>query len=733
MSDRLIGQTLDNRYHFEAIVGKGTFANVYRITDQLRRVTLAAKVLHQDIARDTSFVERFKREADVLSRLQHPHIVRYYDIVEIAASIDNPEFIFILMDHIPGNTLETVLSNQQKPLVPHHSLTYVTPLAAALHYAHAEGVIHRDLKPANILLDQNETLYITDFGIARILDQISELTLGMTIGTPLYMAPEQITGQPITAATDIYAFGILLYEMYTGQVPFRGETSQAHGTGTAARIAYEHVHLPPPTLVEINPSLDLSVQEIVLRCLEKNPLRRYKSVAQLYDALTEAVGAPPLALEAPSDISLPEWSQFVAPVNDQSPVRKPPKIRIEHPAPHAKTKPHLNKVLEDFDAASDHPLTRPTLLSVKQTRARPPSYREPTAPADLPQAKYPKLTHTRRPRTANWSARVIILGILIVFLTICAAAAYLAGLFETGSQSNSVPATLEHTTADSGFSQQTPSNRRGGIRFAFDSRRSGNLDIYVMNLDGTGLQQLTGTSGAERGPSWSPDGTQIAFYGAASEQSTYDIFLINVDGTNLRNLTRTPAVDERYPTWSPDGTRIAFHSDADGDYDIYVIHIDETGLTALPHNDTQDLGPDWSPDGTQIAFHTDQWGPPYEIAILTLQTTEIRRVTNTDTTNSFATWSPDGARLAYNAITDDQSITIYVIDVDGSNPRQITDSLERDAFPDWSPDGTRIIYQSGNEGTSGIFFIPITGGEPQTLTGQQANFLPEWEPFYLQP
>jgi serine/threonine protein kinase/Tol biopolymer transport system component len=732
MPDRLIGQTLDNRYHFEAIIGKGTFANVYRITDQQRRVTLAAKVLHQEIARDTTFVERFKREADVLSRLQHPHIVRYYDIVEIKTGDDSPEYIFILMDYIPGKTLETILSNRQQPLIPQHSLIYVTPLAAALHYAHTEGVIHRDLKPANILLDQNDTLYITDFGIARILDQISELTLGMTIGTPLYMAPEQITGQPITAATDIYAFGVLLYEMYTGQAPFRGETSQAQGTSTAARVAYEHVHLPPRPLVDINPSLDLSAQEIVLRCLEKDPLRRYRSVAQLYDALTEAVGAPPLALEAPSDISLPEWSQFVAPVDNQSPVKKPPKIRIEHPAPHAKTRPHLDKVLEDSDAIAK-PLAEPTLLSVRQTITRHPPYQEATAPPDLNRAQYPRPTHAQRSRTPSWFTRAIIVGILLVSLTICAAAAYLAGLFETGSRNTRAPATLEQVGAGSLFPRHTSSIRRGGTRFAFDSRRSGNLDIYVMNLDGTGLQQLTGTSGAERGPSWSPDGTQIAFYGAASEQSTYDIFLINVDGTNLRNLTRTPAVDERYPTWSPDGTQIAFHSDADGDYDIYTMNVDGSGLTAVTSNDTQDLGPDWSPDGTQIAFHTDQWGPPYEIAILTLQTADIRRVTDTDTTNSFATWSPDGTRLAYNAITDDQRITIYTINADGSSPQQITNALERDAFPDWSPDGTRIIYQSGNEGTSGIFFVQVTGGEPQALTGQQANFLPEWEPYYLQP
>jgi serine/threonine protein kinase len=288
MTGELLGQTLGERYHFEELLGEGSFARVYRITDQHRRATLAAKVLRHDIAQDRTFLERFRREAAVLARLQHPNIVRYYDTVE------TDETIFILMDYIPGTSLETVLINAAGPIKPHDSLTHLTPLASALHFAHHEGIIHRDLKPANILLHDNGTLYVTDFGIARILNMTSDLTMGISIGTPFYMAPEQITGDPVTIATDIYALGVILYRMVTRHLPFRGERPGTSGTSTASRTAYEHVHLRPEPPTNLNPDLDLAVQEVVLRCLEKNPARRYHSVSQLYDALAEAVGAPPM-------------------------------------------------------------------------------------------------------------------------------------------------------------------------------------------------------------------------------------------------------------------------------------------------------------------------------------------------------------------------------------------------------------------------------------------------------
>lgn len=293
-SGDLIGQTLEGRYRFETLLGEGSFARVFKVYDLNRRVHLAAKVLRSDIAHEPMFLERFRREAAVLQRLQHPHIVRYYDIVE------SGDLVFILTDYIPGRTLQSVLRQHGGPLTPAESLVYLQPLTAALHFAHQEGVVHRDLKPANILLDQNNHLYITDFGIARILSDASTLTMDSTVGTPHYMSPEQILIGEVTVATDIYALGVMLYQMYTGQLPFIGESQGTSGSTAAMRIVYEHLHLKPPSPSEVNPALSPAVAAVVMRCLEKDPAQRYQSVTEVYDALVTAVGAP-----APGTIPVP--------------------------------------------------------------------------------------------------------------------------------------------------------------------------------------------------------------------------------------------------------------------------------------------------------------------------------------------------------------------------------------------------------------------------------------------
>jgi serine/threonine protein kinase len=288
----LIGQTLANRYRFEELLGEGTFARVFRVYDRHRRVNLAAKVLRSDIAQEPAFLERFRREATVLARLQHPHIVRYYDILEVEGQV------FILTDYIAGETLQNRLRQLDGPMSPLDSLAYIEPLAAALHFAHRENVIHRDLKPANILIDENDNVYITDFGIARILSDTSTLTVDTTVGTPHYMSPEQIMVAEITPATDIYALGVMLYQMHTGRLPFMGDSDEATGATTAMRIVYEHLHVSPIPPRSLNPNLSKAIEDVILRCLEKDPAQRYRSISDVYDALTGAIGAPSVSLDA---------------------------------------------------------------------------------------------------------------------------------------------------------------------------------------------------------------------------------------------------------------------------------------------------------------------------------------------------------------------------------------------------------------------------------------------------
>jgi serine/threonine protein kinase len=297
-SGDLIGQTLDGRYRFDSLLGEGSFARVFKVYDLHRRVYLAAKVLRSDIAHEPMFLERFRREAAVLQRLQHPNIVRYYDIVE------SDDLVFILTDYIAGRTLQAVLRRHNGPLTLAEALPYLQPLTAALHFAHEEGVVHRDLKPANILLDENSRLYITDFGIAKILSDVSTLTMDTTVGTPHFMSPEQILIGEVTVATDIYALGVLLYQMFTGHLPFTGESQGTTGSTAAMRIVYEHLHLKPVPPSQLNPALSPAVEAVILRCMEKDPAQRYQSVSAIYDDLA-AAGMPAASPAAPARGTIP--------------------------------------------------------------------------------------------------------------------------------------------------------------------------------------------------------------------------------------------------------------------------------------------------------------------------------------------------------------------------------------------------------------------------------------------
>lgn len=270
------GDTIGD-YSIIGQIGAGGMATIYKAHHNRLDRHVAIKLLHDSLVQDVGFLERFQREARIAARLEHPHIVPIYDYVEFN---HQP---CLVMKHINGGTLKRRLIKFGITFAEINRM--MTMLADALTYAHEQGVLHRDIKPSNILIDARGLPYITDFGLARIV-QAGDSTIShdMMLGTPFYISPEQARGESdLTAATDVYSFGIILYELLVGTAPFTGDTAYA--------IVHEHIYGQPIPPSELNRDLTSAVDDALLKALAKSPAARYQSATALMDDFKLAMAA----------------------------------------------------------------------------------------------------------------------------------------------------------------------------------------------------------------------------------------------------------------------------------------------------------------------------------------------------------------------------------------------------------------------------------------------------------
>lgn len=264
---------INGRYQIESKVGDGGMAVVYRGRDTMLDRVVAIKVLREQYAEDEQFLRRFRREARSAASLAHPNIVTVHDVGQ-----DGDRW-YIVQEIIEGTDLAALI-RQRGWFTVSEATEIMAQVASALAYAHSKGIIHRDVKPHNILVDDQGTAKVADFGIARAINDASMTDTGTVLGTAGYISPEQATGSPVGAASDWYNAGIVLYEMLTGQLPFVGET--------AVGVALQHVRNPPPPPSRFNPTIPPAVEAVVLQMLEKAPKQRFASGAQMIAALRHA-------------------------------------------------------------------------------------------------------------------------------------------------------------------------------------------------------------------------------------------------------------------------------------------------------------------------------------------------------------------------------------------------------------------------------------------------------------
>ena len=269
----LPGKTIGN-YKIVSEIGRGGMATVYSAVQLSMNRKVAIKVLPRYLFHDPGFLERFKREVDVISKLEHPHILPIFDYGEADG------LPFIAMRYLGGGSMADMirrgeipdLADLEKPLMQ---------VAEALHYAHQQGIIHRDLKPGNIMLDENNNAYLSDFGIARVMD--SNLTGSAIIGTPAYMSPEQANGQAIDGRADIYSLGIVLFELITGREPYRAETPVG--------LLLMHLNEPMPPISQFRDGVPEAIQAVVSRATAKDPNARFASAGEMSAAYRAALSS----------------------------------------------------------------------------------------------------------------------------------------------------------------------------------------------------------------------------------------------------------------------------------------------------------------------------------------------------------------------------------------------------------------------------------------------------------
>ena len=256
---------LNNRYALEQKVGEGGMARVYRGRDTRLNRTVAVKVLHPQYADDPGFLRRFQHEAQAAANLSHHGIVDIYDVGQ------DGDTHYIVMEYVDGYDLKSLI-NREAPLDIDRAVGIAEAAANGLEAAHRLGLIHRDIKPQNIMVGDDGQVRITDFGIAKSHLSTALTETGVTFGTADYIAPEQAQGQPATPPSDIYALGVVLFEMLTGRLPFSGENPVA--------VAMQHVSAPPPPLRRYNPAVPPQLEALVARALAKDPRERPQSAAE---------------------------------------------------------------------------------------------------------------------------------------------------------------------------------------------------------------------------------------------------------------------------------------------------------------------------------------------------------------------------------------------------------------------------------------------------------------------
>jgi serine/threonine-protein kinase len=684
MSDNLIGKNIGG-YEILNQIGQGGMATVYRAQQlsMMNRI-VALKVLPRHLLNDDTYIQRFNQEVKIVAQLEHRNIVPVYDYGQHDGQP------YIVMRFMPAGSIDDLL--RKGPLDIETTLSIVEQIAPALDYAHGKSILHRDLKPSNVLLDNDGGAYITDFGIARILGETGPgITTQGVVGTPSYMSPEQAQAHPLDGRSDIYALGVMLFEMVTGRRPFESDTPYS--------IAVMQVTQPPPAPRNLNPDVPQRVEHVILRALKKNREERHATAGELSDSLRDAI-------ENPVKISDTQpHPVFVAPV-PQTIMQPPPQ-----PAP--------------SPVIPSQPYAPPPY-----TTAAPQSGYIPT-----PSQVYPNWRGRMKKRTRGNMWLSVMFGALIgcALLTVVVVIAAIAiNSFTNPGTSNATPHSTDggdNSASFVGTDTPEPSPLEQTSIAGRQTLIPNRTTDATTPLPTNGLTDVGVRPTATFSPLLDDARGTVLFFG--KDEDSFEIFMMDIQTRIRTQLTSDTDVSvNSYAAPSPDGQWIAFQSDRDGDFEIYVVNRLGGQLRKLTDNDVLDRIPSWSPDGEWIIYSTDiRNDGNFDIYKMRADGSEKTEVFSNGQRNSHPRYSPDGRYIAFTSGQSRAASTweILLLDTQTGQVAQVTDNSTRDASPVFNPDGTHMLYISYGEGYAAISRMDLDGGNKQVIYDSPGY---EWEASY---
>ncbi|OVE79613.1 hypothetical protein BVY01_01965 [bacterium I07] len=692
----MIGQNIS---HYEVLekLGKGGMGEVYKAQDIVLKRVVALKMVRPEAIGDPEARERFYREAMAASALNHPNITTIY---EVDQWFDRD---FISMEYVSGHTLKEM--SKSGPLDLKKVIDIATQIADALEEAHSQGIIHRDIKSDNVMVTEKGLVKVMDFGLAKITGQTQLTRTGSTLGTLSYMSPEQIQGKQVDRRSDIFSFGVVLYEMLAGQLPFKGEYEAA--------VTYSIVNKEPYPLEELRSNLSPVLLSLVNRILEKDPDVRIQSMKKIKTILKQVqqalekrgsvIGSEEESLED-TDLRSPVTDKMMSPALTEKQAGKKWKRWILLAVIVAGLSLGafvIIKIIPFFEEEQALPMKIVPLAANKG------SERKPSFSPDGNQIVF----CWDGANEDNWDIYHKVLG-------------------------SDVPRNLTDHPARDIAPVWSPDQRY--IAFIRWLESEGELGIYRIPISGGKASRLIPFNKDSNigfrllTLSWSPNGNLIAFPHKVSTRPIM-IYTLNIKTNERKQLTSCleMAIGDLFPAFSPDGKWLAFCRFSNTRLGvIYIVSLSDGREEKITFDKKYVRGLTWTSDSREIIFSSNRQGTQ-GLWRVSMKDRSIKPVTVNDQNPQFPSISSLGHRLAYVKSLGIGSNDLWQLEISQPGRRvlsksRLTHSSVSDGDPEYSPDGKRIVFKSKRSGETQLWTCDFDGNNRVKLTSAKNPFDPKW-------